>query len=95
MKPLVWFRFIDDVFSIWTHGQEKLDSFLEEFNRCKSSLKFTYESSKTSIVFLDLKLSLSNGYLSTDLHIKFTDRHQFLHYTSSHLDHTKRSIIYS
>ena len=95
MKPLVWFRYIDDVFFIWTHGQEKLDSFLEELNRCNSYLKFTYESSKTSIPFLDLKVSLSNGYLSTDLHIKSTDRHQFLHYTSSHPDHTKRSIIYS
>ena len=30
MKPLVWFRYIDDVFFIWTRGQEKLDSFLEE-----------------------------------------------------------------
>ena len=95
IKPLVWFRYIDDVFFIWTHGQEKLDSFLEELNRCNSSIKFTYESSKTSIPFLDLKVSLSNGYLSTDLHIKSTDRHQFLHYTSSHPDHTKRSIIYS
>ena len=83
------------MFFIWTHGQEKLDSFLEELNRCNSYLKFTYESSKTSIPFLDLKVSLSNGYLSTDLHIKSTDRHQFLHYTSSHPDHTKRSIIYS
>ena len=34
MKPLVWFRHIDNVFFIWTHGQEKLDSFLEELNRC-------------------------------------------------------------
>ena len=75
IKPLVWFRYIDDVFFIWTHGQEKLDSFLEELNRCNSSIKFTYESSKTSIPFLDLKVSLSNGYLSTDLHIKSTDRH--------------------
>ena len=25
MKPLVWFRYIDDVFFIWTHGQEKRD----------------------------------------------------------------------
>ena len=95
IKPFVWFRYIDDVFFIWTHGQEKLDSFLEELNRCNSSLKFTYESSKTSIPLLDLKVSLSNGYLSTDLHIKSTDRHQFLHYTSSHPDHTKCSIIYS
>ena len=49
IEPLVWFRYIDDVFFIWTHGQEKLDSFLEELNRCNFYLKFTYESSKTSI----------------------------------------------
>ena len=64
-------------FFIWTHGQEKLDSFLEELNRYNSYLKFTYESSKTSILFLDLKVSLSYGDLSTDLHIKSTDRQQF------------------
>ena len=63
MKPLVWFRYIDDVFFIWTHEQEKLDSFLEELNRCKPHLKFTYESSKTTIPFLDLKVCLSNGDL--------------------------------
>ena len=94
-KPLVWFRYIDDVFFIWNHGQEKLDSFLEELNGFNPYLKFTYESSKESIPFLDLSVSLSNGTLSTDLYIKSTDRHQFLHYTSSHPDHTKRSIIYS
>ena len=84
---------MDDVFFIWTHGRKKLDSFLEELTRCNSYLKFTYESSKTSI--LDLKVSLSNGDLSTDLHIKSTDKQQFLRYTSYHPDHTKRSIIYS
>ena len=57
MKSLVWFSYIDDVFFIWTHGQEKLHSFLEELNRCNSYLKFTYESSKTNIPFLDLKVS--------------------------------------
>ena len=34
------------MFFIWTYGQEELDSFLEEFNRCNSYLKFTYESIK-------------------------------------------------
>ena len=28
-KPLVWLCYIDDVFFIWTHGKEKLISFLE------------------------------------------------------------------
>ena len=27
-KPLVWMRFIDDLFFIWTHGEEKLKSFI-------------------------------------------------------------------
>ena len=49
MKPLVWFLYIDDVFFIF---------FLEELDRCNSYLKFTYESSKTSISFLDLKVGL-------------------------------------
>ena len=31
-KPLVWFRYIDYVFFIWKHGQEKLDWFLKNFN---------------------------------------------------------------
>ena len=31
-KPLVWFRYIDDVFFIWTHSKEDLDDFLEFCN---------------------------------------------------------------
>ena len=31
-KPLVWFRYIDDVFFIWTHGKETLSLFLEDLN---------------------------------------------------------------
>ena len=49
MKPSVWFRYIDDVSFIWTHGQEKHDSFLEQPNRCNSYFEFTYESRKRSI----------------------------------------------
>ena len=49
MKPLVWFPYTDDVFFIWTHGQEKHDSFLEQLNRCNSYFKCTYESRKKSI----------------------------------------------
>ena len=40
-------------------------------------------------------MSLSYRDFSPDLHIKSIDRHQFLHYTLSHPDHTKCSIIYS
>ena len=31
-KPLVWLRFIDDMFFIWTHGEENLENFMKELN---------------------------------------------------------------
>ena len=30
-----------------------------------------------------------------DFHVKSTDRHRYLHYTSSHPKHTKQSIVFS
>ena len=94
-QPLVWFRYIDDVFFIWTHGPDKLVSFMTEFNNYHPNVKFTYESNKENITFLDLDVSLSGNKLTTDLHTKSTDKHQYLHYTSAHPAYTKRSIIYS
>ena len=58
-------------------------------------MKFTHESSKESLPFLDLKVELSKGKISTDLYVKDTDRHQYLHYTSSHPNHAKRPIVCS
>ena len=94
-QPLVWFRYIDDIFFIWTHGQNKLEQFLVDFNKFHPSLKFTHESSRKNVTFLDVDVKFLNGKIFTDLHIKATDRHQYLHYTSSHPHHTKRSIVYS
>ena len=94
-QPLVWFRYTDDIFFIWARGEDKLKTFLEHLDSFDPSLKFTYEPSKESLPFLDLKVKLSKGKISTDLCVKDTDRHQYLHYTSSHPNHTKRSIVYS
>ena len=52
--PLVWFRHIDDVFFIWAHGKEHLETFLQELNNFNCDLKFTYESNEKEISFLDL-----------------------------------------
>ena len=94
-KPLVWFRYIDDVFFIWTHGKETLSLFLEDLNNFHPNIKFFHEVNKESIQFLDLNIRLSDGNISTNLYVKPTDRHQILHYTSFHPDHTKRSIVFS
>ena len=94
-KPLVWLRYINDMFFVWTHGKESLTKFLDDFNRFHPNLKFTHEFSEKSVTFLDLNVNLSSGSITTDLHIKPTDRHLYLHFSSAHPDHTKRSIVYS
>ena len=58
-QPLVWFRYIDDVFFIWTHGPDKLVSFMTEFNNYHPNIKFTYESNKENITFLELDFTPS------------------------------------
>jgi retron-type reverse transcriptase len=32
-KPICWFRYVDDTFVIWPHGQNKLIEFLNHLNR--------------------------------------------------------------
>ena len=68
---------------------------MEDLNYHHPNIKFTYTFSKNFVSFLDLDAQLSEGEVTTNLHIKPTDRHEYLHFRSSHLNHTKRSIVYS
>ena len=94
-QPLVWFRYIHDIFFIWTHGEKSLKKFMIEFENFNPNIKFTYEFSEGSINFLDLHVKFSSGKLQTSLYVKPTDCHQYLHFESSHPKHTKKSIVYS
>eukprot|EP00794_Sanderia_malayensis_P018386 gene18386-20236_t len=93
-KPLVWLRYIDDVFFIWTHGQSRLDSFLEYLNGFHQTIKFTSESSMEKVSFLDVMVVKKGGVLETDLYCKPTDTHQYLHRGSCHPWHVKKAIPY-
>ena len=93
-KPLIWLRYIDDILFIWTHEQE-LERFLKDLNNFPPNLSFPHEASQNCTPFLDLKVKLIDGKLETDLYMKPTGCHQYLHYLSSHPEHTKRYIIYS
>ena len=40
-------------------------------------------------------MCIKNCNITTDLYVKDTDTHQFLHYTSAHPYHTKKSVVFS
>ena len=59
--PIFWMRFIDNVFFIWTHGEEKLDLFTDFLNSSHDTIKFTGEHSTKVISFLDVQVSVGEG----------------------------------
>ena len=93
-QPLLWLRYIENIFFIWIHGEKTLQTYLEKLNKFHPNVKLTHESSKENISFLELNVKLSEEQLETDLYIKPTDWHQYSHYTSSHPERTKRSIVF-
>ena len=67
---------------------------MADFNAFNPNIQLMYESSNKNIAFLDRDVALYNGRLESTVHVKSTDRHQYLHYSSSHLEHTKRPIVF-
>ena len=93
---MIWWRYIDDIFFIWEHGEESLENVLNKLNSFHLTIMFTAEYSKETINFLDVNIRLvGGGELMTDLFVKPTDTHQFLDPSSSHPYHCKKRIPYS
>ena len=96
LKPLCYYRFIDDIFFIWTHGREELDNFIQHLNGCHPTIKFTSEISDKEIAFLDTTTYITpDGDLKHTLYCKPTDKHNYLLFDSCHPKHTQRGIPYS
>ena len=94
-KPMIWWRYIDDIFFIWEHGEESLKAFIEQVNMFHPTIKFAAEYSKEEVNFLDINIKLIDGEPKTDLFVKPKDTHQFLDPTSCHPYQCKKGIPYS
>ena len=94
LRPLVWWRFLDDVFMIWLHSEEGIDSFLASLNSFHWNIKYTWEIGYVRISFLDVLVTFFNGAVYTDVYSKPKDGHQYLNYESCHPPHIKRGINY-
>ena len=84
-RPWIWWRFIDDVFFIWTRDEESILTFINHINSFHRTIKFTSEISHQQVNFLSIRTE--HNTLITDLYTKptFTYSHQYLHSTSCHL----------
>ncbi len=97
-QPVIWKRYIDDIFCIWPGDQDNLKEFIDYINSSHPTIKFTYESSPHTVDFLDLTVYKGDRYHSTGLldikpFFKKTNKFQYLHYTSAHPKKTFRSLV--
>jgi hypothetical protein len=92
LKPILWCRFIDNIFMLWPHDKETLNTFISTLHT-SSSLSFTYAASTSEIIFENRRKNFTHFHkLLTLVHIKPTNKQQYVHYNSCHAFHTKRSL---
>ena len=98
LKPVIWFRYIDDIFFIWTHGKDSFEQFIKfaqgysASKNMKSCIKYEVHHSTEQVNFLDVTVKLCSGELITTIYSKPTDAHVYLNPTSSHPLHVIKNI---
>ncbi|CAM5099519.1 unnamed protein product [Eretmochelys imbricata] len=95
LTPLLYLRYIDDIFIIWTHGKEALEECHHDFNNFHPTINLSLDQSTQEIHFLDTTVLISDDHINITLYRKPTDHYSYLHASSFHQDHTTRSIVYS
>ena len=93
LKPKIWKRFRNDIFTLWEHRVDTLPSFLDYLNGMDtpSKMKFTMETSSENgfKMVLDLKLKIAEGKIIVDVYAKPTNSFS---YTSPNTCYPKRNI---
>ena len=95
IHPILFIRYLDDIFFIWPDSEETLKNFENFLNNLIPDIKINFEFSKNEISFLDVLIYTNNGTLHTKTFFKETDTHQLLHTNSFHPKHTFNGLIKS
>lgn len=93
---LLYCRFIDDIFFIWTKTEDELVRVIDELNSIHPTIKFDVQFSKENINFLDTTVTITkDNTIKTTVYTKPTDQKSYLHAKSYHPKSTRDAIPYS
>ena len=99
-KPLIYLRYLDDIWGIWTYSRDLFQEFVNTLNAQNSSIQLTAVLHTEKIDFLDTtvfkgKEFKRTGILDVKVFFKETDTHALLHFNSHHPKHTFAGIVKS
>ena len=97
-KPLIWKRFIDDIFSVRTSPQAEINNFIDFANSFLTALTFTHEVSSEKIVVLDTEVFkgprfITDKILNVPTHFKPTEAFPYTHFSSCHPLSVKKGFV--
>ena len=97
-KPLIWKRYIDDIFSLWNTNKEAIHNFTKLANSFHPTINFTAEISDTEITFLDTCVYKGDRFkkhsiLDVRTHFKPTETFQYTHFDSCHPPGVRKGFI--
>lgn len=99
VQPLIYKRFIDDIFVVLPPGPAVVPNFMSKFNALSPTINLTHETGD-SIPFLDLQITKGNrftcsGLLDVSLHQKTLNMYLYISPTSWHPPHVFPAFIKS
>ncbi len=87
---------MDDVFCIFRGSEDLFNDFVSLLNNMVESIKFNVEINTHSVAFfLDMRVLLESGKLSSTLYCKPTDKNSILHALSAHPSYLKKGLSYT
>ena len=81
---IMYRRYIDDLFFIWSGPESSLEMFSAELNSNRNNIRLEFNWSRCSIHYLDVEVMLNNNRLDTKVYFKPTDRNGYLPIQSGH-----------
>jgi hypothetical protein len=94
-KPNRWYRYVDDIFEVWSHGKDDLQDFLQHPNNIHKSTEFMMAAEQDiTLPFLDVLLSRRlDGTLGHMVYRKLTHTDLYLHIKSEHHPAQKQAVL--
>ena len=96
LKPLIWVRYVDDIFIVFKGTPEEFNNFFEYVNSFVPSIKFTAEhESENKLPFLDVMVFHDPIVHSFKFSVfrKETNAENYIHFFSFHSNQIKTNII--
>ena len=93
-QPLLWLRYIDDIFVVWPDDQNFPD-FFTQLNQLVPSINFSEEKERDGMLpFLDMKVRRNNTGFLFDIFRKETHSNSYIHWFSNHSKNVKRGSLF-